>query len=404
MIFTKPIQEITYQDVLDFCSEQHQESIHLDYKREVARSLVKTIAAMANTWGGVVVIGVDEEDSRPRLPVDGLPYEEHLRERINNLILGNVIPPLFPEIQVCRSPGGDRALIVVRIPQSQLTPHAIQGNSQVYLRTETSNEPEELASLDRIQWLIDRRKMSEDLKSSFHQLAERRFDALCGRHGVTVAHGDGTLSMTPLYPFELLCNPRHFNPDLLNTMHTRGWGASRFPKLLNQQQFEPVQNGTYAFSLGSGRYVCYEEFNQYGYSYHREDLARTERSGDGDETHFSYLHSLLVLLDLYLESMAKFYSHVGYWGILELRIILRRLSDVGFRDLPPPRGYHRFDNIEGRPLDDELQFIKSFSCSQLVEERPLLVEQLLAEMAWAVGFSNITSDTVHRLLEEANRL
>ena len=67
------------------------------------------------------MIGVDEEDSKPKLPVIGFPYDEHLRERINNLILGNIMPPLFPEIQICASPDGATAFAVVRVAQSELT-------------------------------------------------------------------------------------------------------------------------------------------------------------------------------------------------------------------------------------------------------------------------------------------
>ena len=130
MLYTKGIEKITHQDVLDFCNERYRESIHLDYKVKIDNSLVKTIAAMANTWGGLIIMGVDEVDSKPKLPVEGLEYREHLREQINNLILGNIMPPIFPEIQVCQSEEGNRALIVVRVFQSDLTPHAIRGNTK----------------------------------------------------------------------------------------------------------------------------------------------------------------------------------------------------------------------------------------------------------------------------------
>ena len=90
MLYTKEIKKITFQDIVDFCKEKHRETIHLDYKQEIDSSLAKTIAAMANTWGGVIVIGVEDEDSKPKLPVKGILYKEHLREQINNIILGNI--------------------------------------------------------------------------------------------------------------------------------------------------------------------------------------------------------------------------------------------------------------------------------------------------------------------------
>jgi len=69
MLYTKTIERITFEDVVNFCAERHRESTYLDYKRQIDNSLAKTIAAMANTWGGLVIIGVEDEDSRPRHPV-----------------------------------------------------------------------------------------------------------------------------------------------------------------------------------------------------------------------------------------------------------------------------------------------------------------------------------------------
>lgn len=103
MLYTKEIEKITFQDVIGFCNEKYRETVHLDYKQDIGSSLAKTIAAMANTWGGLSIIGVEDEDSRPKLPVKGIPYREHLREQINNIVLSNIMPPVFPEIQVCSS-------------------------------------------------------------------------------------------------------------------------------------------------------------------------------------------------------------------------------------------------------------------------------------------------------------
>ena len=69
MLFTKEITKITYQDVVDFCNQQISESINLDYKKAFPANLEKTIAAFANTMGGLIVIGVEDKDSKPKLPV-----------------------------------------------------------------------------------------------------------------------------------------------------------------------------------------------------------------------------------------------------------------------------------------------------------------------------------------------
>ncbi len=69
MLFTKDITQITYEDVFIFCNQRLPESVHLDYKRDFPRNLEKTIAAFANTMGGLVIIGVEDDDGKPKLPV-----------------------------------------------------------------------------------------------------------------------------------------------------------------------------------------------------------------------------------------------------------------------------------------------------------------------------------------------
>src|SRR6267142_1210346 len=401
MIFTKPIEEITYEDVIEFCGQR--QTIHLDYKREIGQSLVKTIAAMANTWGGVIIIGVDEKDSAPKLPVQGMPYEEHLRERVNNLILGNITQPVFPEIQICRSQDNQFAFIVIRVPQSHLTPHAIRGNTQVYVRTDTSNEPEELATLDRIQWLVDRRKKSEEIKLLILRPSDERFNTLCKKNGVVLAQGDMTISMGPLFPFELLRDPRKLRQEVLDRIRVTAWGMT-FPTLVHRVEFQAAQDGTYGFFVNDQtHYACYEELNQYGFFYHREDIVQTERNEEGKGSHFAFLHSLMTHLDVFLEAMAKFYSDLGYWGTLELRIKLTKLENVGFRDLPAPRGFYKIDNIVSSSVDSSLEFQNILPSRELADERAQLVQELLLEIGWALGFSHLNADTITKLLKEAGR-
>lgn len=102
---------------------------------------------------------------------------------------------MFPEVQVCPSDDQTTAFIVIRIPQSQLMPHAIRGNTQVYVRTDISNEPEELATLDRVRWLTDRRQRSQELEQTILSRSAARFHTLCERAGITLARGEVAFSM-----------------------------------------------------------------------------------------------------------------------------------------------------------------------------------------------------------------
>ena len=65
-LYTGNLTEIGWNNVEAFCDEGIQENRTLDYKEEFPSHLENTIAAMANTFGGVVLIGVaEDDDSRP---------------------------------------------------------------------------------------------------------------------------------------------------------------------------------------------------------------------------------------------------------------------------------------------------------------------------------------------------
>lgn len=151
MIYTKPVLEISWDDITAFCQQRIPEGAYLDYKQDFPAQLEKTMSAMANTFGGIILIGVEEDnEKKPVLPIMGIQLQRGLSERVTNIILSTITPPVFPEIQVCSDQSGARAVVLVRIPQSHQAPHAISNNTRVYLRTGDVNNPEELATVDQV--------------------------------------------------------------------------------------------------------------------------------------------------------------------------------------------------------------------------------------------------------------
>ena len=62
-MFTKPIDEITFEDVESFCKEW-SESVRVEYKRElnVKKHIPKVVSSFANTYGGIFLIGVEADN------------------------------------------------------------------------------------------------------------------------------------------------------------------------------------------------------------------------------------------------------------------------------------------------------------------------------------------------------
>jgi pimeloyl-ACP methyl ester carboxylesterase len=103
-----------------FLAEQLPESVNLDYKKELSASVYETIAAMANTYDGIVLVGVDEDGNdlpRPVLPPVGVRSGD--RERLVNQAYTCLQPPFVLDVVPITLPGGVDVL-VVRVDSSRV--------------------------------------------------------------------------------------------------------------------------------------------------------------------------------------------------------------------------------------------------------------------------------------------
>ena len=55
---------IAFQDVVEFCGQKIVENAELDYKKVLPKDLTKHFAAMSNRYGGLIIVGVEEDPSQ----------------------------------------------------------------------------------------------------------------------------------------------------------------------------------------------------------------------------------------------------------------------------------------------------------------------------------------------------
>lgn len=129
---------------------QSPEGKTLEFKRDLSspRIVLRTLVAFANSAGGRLVIGVD--DDRTVVGVaDPLDEEKH----INNLIADSIAPRLVPNVELTTV--GEHTLLLVEVFPSSSRPHYIrqQGLEQgVYVRLGSSNRqagPDLVAEMQR---------------------------------------------------------------------------------------------------------------------------------------------------------------------------------------------------------------------------------------------------------------
>ena len=283
MLFTKEITQITFADVVSFCKQRIPESVHLDYKKDFPTNLEKTISAFANTMGGLIIIGVEDKDSKPKFPVKGIKYQEGLRERVNNIILSNIYPPVFPEIQVC-GPVNDMTFVIIRISQSNMTPHYIRHRTKIYIRTDDVNHPEDLATADEVEWLRNRRKKSEELREFLYDTSLSRYiNYLKFENLKGIPFCEATISIAPLYPTEPYKSTYEIK-QLYEDIKVKGY--KRISQIPYNYEIKPIQGGVANFLCYKARQdqiISYIEINQFGLIYYKDNLGIIEEIEIEDE-------------------------------------------------------------------------------------------------------------------------
>jgi hypothetical protein len=104
-LFGKPLDSVTAADVRDLVNAQAQEAFDLDFKvghygvtESAKRALAVDVAAMANTAGGVILIGIEEDERVRATAAPGVEMSDKERGRISQIVASQVSP--FPTFDV----------------------------------------------------------------------------------------------------------------------------------------------------------------------------------------------------------------------------------------------------------------------------------------------------------------
>ena len=111
------------------------EDFDLDFKIQMygtsdaeKRDLASDVAAMANLAGGVILIGVEENEHAQAIAAPGVPMSDEVDRRILQVVSG--ISPV-PSVAVRRVPVGDdpaHGFVMILVPRSLAAPHAVTVN------------------------------------------------------------------------------------------------------------------------------------------------------------------------------------------------------------------------------------------------------------------------------------
>lgn len=145
---TAVISRMDYLDVKNLA--QTGEGKFLEFKRTIpsAVKIAREMAAFANTGGGTLLVGVDDDKSL--VGVEGYQEEEFLLNRAAREVCS---PPLSITIEVVHF--GERDLLVIRIPEADRKPVFVKDSRgrKVYVREKDRNR---VASRELVKVLRNR--------------------------------------------------------------------------------------------------------------------------------------------------------------------------------------------------------------------------------------------------------
>ena len=146
--------DISKEDLQALVDEKIPEGFQIEYKRQMddGTKVLRAICAMANTFGGLVLVGIDEDRGNPANEGFGVPGPEGIvgvepkeKSRLSTFCSNKLVPPFDPEIAAVEI-RPDRVVLVVKV-DTRICPRPLAFENRVLVRTESGNRPADLFRL-----------------------------------------------------------------------------------------------------------------------------------------------------------------------------------------------------------------------------------------------------------------
>ena len=129
-LLTAPNGAVTLEMVEDFVSLGIPENLTVEYKREGDKP-AEAAASLANTYGGIVLVGVSEGDRG--IPQDIVGVSRKEKEKLVNRMGTTYDPPWSPEVIEVPLRDRDKVVLVLRIDPDQV-PAPIVMDGAIWVR------------------------------------------------------------------------------------------------------------------------------------------------------------------------------------------------------------------------------------------------------------------------------
>lgn len=400
-IFSKQINKIIYDDIIELNEEKMRENIRLEYKANVPNKeeTIKKISSIANTYGGYIVIGASDDGNGNLKSLDGVDPQKSLNQKIIQWCYDNIYPPVTPFISnaISHKVNPQKVFYVIFIEESHETPHFLNGRKGCYIRTDEFSQRfnPKLATYEEIQHLSNRRKQAIQFRTSLIDRSQKRFETHTKLHYSSSKSIVGNIDVT----FKLLVSPRFLGlypiriVELENALISSKTVARgiEFPSGAIQSQHEG-----YYFLNPRGVIFSYLEANIHRFIYYAQEmgevnLGSNKESKGGYKPQDVVVFSTWILAQIifYLRYSQKFYQNIGYNGSLLIQVELERIRGRQFY-IPKNHGATGYYRTSPQ-LDDSFCLSREIFTNKLYLNLWSLVKDIYRNICFACGWRDAFS-------------
>jgi hypothetical protein len=392
-IYSKPLSQISTADLQELLAEGAVENARLEFKLlpPDKDDTLKKVSSFANTFGGWMIIGARALSSDGRIQdLPGIDEVSGYKQRVVDWCFVGASPPLTIEVSdpVQAPSGSGKVCYVIRVPESDVAPHFLNGRKGVWVRTDefSARFEERLANENELKHLLERRKLILQRKDTLLERARRRFQT----YGNTIRAQSGSdatsntrleLCVVPRFPSRPVCEQEQLTQLVPNTRLP--WRSIFFPRhpsnIVTQHESTILLEVTEQLSM--------LEANIWGMLFYATKIDENERG-----TRSIHLYQFVGFVLLFVRHAAKVFGALGLTGPVEIHTTLASIRSVRWAyRVGNQSAYH-----DGSPFDDEVAFLITTDTEALRTKPEEVAVELLRYLFLSVNWADIV-DTTEKL-------
>ncbi|HEC41066.1 hypothetical protein LCGC14_0473920 [marine sediment metagenome] len=370
---------ITQEDLDHIIKLGIEESIHLEYKRELNnnKDIAKLFTSFANSDGGNIIYGILEDSHKP---IEIYPMDpKDLREKLDNIAQNGIDPPLNIKIWPVDINTGtnQKQVYVVYVPKKYPYLHFVKSSHRYYKRTNFTSVPMERYEIEQAF------KLKSEKISSLNLIlnkVDKEFVSLIGEHQLDiklivcpVLYGEKLFQITVnmnKFIAENIPKTPNFNNDII---YKEGIDLSEFFRV--NDYFFPYFQGKHPASciikddgiiVYNLSYVLYEDYEMDEFFiendiYDRESLSIPIERGIFPQQKLFHREIKTDYLMGFFNFVSKLYFHLNYYGDLLIKFEVKGIGDCN--------DYH----VDDKFRQVRLEPIEKIYSSEVIQKKPYRV-------------------------------